>query len=1309
MAAVTRMRRNFSLNWKNRKDFENVVHSYESDVEQADIDDMMEILQYKLTDTVEADAEYLDGSAPNLGTRVVRGPEWNSGNQDKGGPGTVVRHSRKQGHVIVEWDYTRIRGEYSYQVENRQIVTSQVQRILTDDDLIAPGCLVCRGDDWQWGFQDGGPENVGVVYDVQQSGLVHVRWPNGHSNWYRFGAEGMFDVQIWEPYDIPNGFAGSPTVFQPRETFLPPKPSKAQMVTSASSHKEEDPVYVIPDEDVQADLGGDEVSPSTTDLGGAEVSPSTAVKDEPQSNRPEAEMVTSAVSGPEMDRKHVLPPNDMSPSAPSASAPVSVPGPSFNQPTSLSDQTDLSIDHATIKIQRNKTHSLPVNSPELSPGESSRPSQTLSSGADSKEVYAEDVEWSWYNKNLNKWIAFSEACTKDLELEKQKNRKHSSKNVKIDGQWYRVFINTMKLQMVKSRESTPVRRAVIPRAIRGMRKERVEKYMKLLEKGKYKSSNIRLMVVGNDRVGKTSLCRNMLDEPNFGNIEGTDGIEVFVNSYQINLETCEKKKLGTTEHDIAMRKLASATVHGKAKKDQDDDIEIDVGKHTTEEEDSVPHFQQMSMDLPGSRSQTMTPMAPYSTLEDRFEQISINQDIKMTETAQPTKSNYVVSKTGEIIIPEYVRKDVDHILDEAGKLQSATDENTAYLSMWDFGGEKIFYDTHHIFLSNDAVYLLCFDVEKCETKKDFEPILFWLRSIATYSECNGKSKGPPIFLIGTHRDKLEGTEEEKQKKFEALCAKITSHSDVEPIQNQILDYFCVSNVIDQCDIDGKQKFEGIMKAIIKAARYQSQWQRDIPTKWLALEREIMKTKKKEKIKTFEEIVEMDRKMEVPIRDKEEIQMFLRYLHLMGYIIYFDEDVGLDGPHRYKDLTIIINPQWVIYAFRRLITNPKNIASRGCKRMVLWNSYVKDGQLTTPLIDDLWSKQEGDTEIEEFMPYKNHLLWVMERLGLLAPPVYHKSQTDCPVNLDYYIVPSMLSDVDPTWVEDLLASDLLVRPATLRLTLGGQFISLPVYHKLLAVCLTKFKLPTVLALPNKRQEDFSKADCIKKGFGCLEVTGAWKVILVYSNSAINISLFTYSDVNEVRAGIGVDVRVFLEETLVDVLRLQGQNIENLEFKYFLGHEVLEGKGQGQFKSKEDIEELSKDDRCYIGSDNHLKKADLKPWFCSDEEKDMPIPVPKFLRLDQQKLIPMPLHLTRISACISLKGDREKESFGFGLGLEKHHIDAILEENKGMKDQAYKMLCKWQELKRKGTIGDIVKGMKKYGLDCGFFYKKGKVFD
>ncbi|XP_069107757.1 uncharacterized protein [Argopecten irradians] len=50
MAAVTRMRRNFSLNWKNRKDFENVVHSYESDVEQADIDDMMEILQYKLTD-----------------------------------------------------------------------------------------------------------------------------------------------------------------------------------------------------------------------------------------------------------------------------------------------------------------------------------------------------------------------------------------------------------------------------------------------------------------------------------------------------------------------------------------------------------------------------------------------------------------------------------------------------------------------------------------------------------------------------------------------------------------------------------------------------------------------------------------------------------------------------------------------------------------------------------------------------------------------------------------------------------------------------------------------------------------------------------------------------------------------------------------------------------------------------------------------------------------------------------------------------------------------------------------------------------
>ena len=40
---------------------------------------------------------------------------------------------------------------------------------------------------------------------------------------------------------------------------------------------------------------------------------------------------------------------------------------------------------------------------------------------------------------------------------------------------------------------------------------------------------------------------------------------------------------------------------------------------------------------------------------------------------------------------------------------------TAYVSMWDFAGEDVFYATHHVFLSPDAVYLIVIDLSNSET------------------------------------------------------------------------------------------------------------------------------------------------------------------------------------------------------------------------------------------------------------------------------------------------------------------------------------------------------------------------------------------------------------------------------------------------------------------------------------------------------------------------------------------------------------------------------------------------------------------
>ncbi|XP_062603521.1 uncharacterized protein LOC134265301 isoform X2 [Saccostrea cucullata] len=139
-----------------------------------------------------------------IGTRVRRGPDWRWGDQDCHGPGTVVNHNDngKRGWLRVVWD---VGSSYPYRYgsnglfENFDLVECDEPRIL-HNDLIAVGCLVERGDDWNWGDQDGGKGNIGVVYKVKRNAIVYVRWPNSNKSNYRFGFDGKFDVQLCDPF-----------------------------------------------------------------------------------------------------------------------------------------------------------------------------------------------------------------------------------------------------------------------------------------------------------------------------------------------------------------------------------------------------------------------------------------------------------------------------------------------------------------------------------------------------------------------------------------------------------------------------------------------------------------------------------------------------------------------------------------------------------------------------------------------------------------------------------------------------------------------------------------------------------------------------------------------------------------------------------------------------------------------------------------------------------------------------------------------------------------------------------------------------
>lgn len=96
----------------------------------------------------EIDEVRRDPNMPPVGSRVQRGKDWQWGEQDGFGPGTVIAHA-DNGWLAVEWDSgteccyrygTSSDFKDKYDVE----MCSDPRKL--DNELIAVGCLVKRGE-----------------------------------------------------------------------------------------------------------------------------------------------------------------------------------------------------------------------------------------------------------------------------------------------------------------------------------------------------------------------------------------------------------------------------------------------------------------------------------------------------------------------------------------------------------------------------------------------------------------------------------------------------------------------------------------------------------------------------------------------------------------------------------------------------------------------------------------------------------------------------------------------------------------------------------------------------------------------------------------------------------------------------------------------------------------------------------------------------------------------------------------------------------------------------------------------------------
>ncbi|XP_060083580.1 uncharacterized protein LOC132562824 [Ylistrum balloti] len=823
----------------------------------------------------------------------------------------------------------------------------------------------------------------------------------------------------------------------------------------------------------------------------------------------------------------------------------------------------------------------------------------------------------------------------------------------------------------------------LPEEILQMDQRSIRLYRECLEDQEEADYHIRVVVIGQTGVGKTTLTHNLLKPSGMRPSEktmSTDGVEIHNSFVSLSdnswiTDDSEMKKANKS-HDAKLIKLfrSSASLESEPSStslEVDEDVEDDL---TGDDQTYVsPESASKSDDISFTLDDSDTVDAPTGTVTGVRSPLHIVTDslsackeflqtVHSFEKAKLRPSTPAMDQ-GQAKGDPFFNTVRNLVMSNKDSVADLEDSNYGELSVWDFAGQFVFYTTHHTFLTPRAVYLLvtrldqnindpvdndqcALDITGCRVLKIRDLISYWMNSVHTYSQ--SAEHLPPVILVGTHLDKVEGDVEKKTKSyFEELRKYLLE----KPTSRHLIDQdFTVSKTPNELDI------ECLQQKIVELASKQKYWGEKIPARWIALEKVMMEQKLKGvSVLSYEEVVELDKKTGVPIHDQEKLDLFLRFQHAIGNIIYFSE--GCLRNH------IVLNPQWLIDAFKCIIT-ARQFCIENPALVQHWDALNSTGRLHQSMVEEIFRKDA------RFCPLKEHVLGLMERLDILSrPSVYEDAEKNHPTLQEFYFVPSLLQDK----LTDCLLNRYICRTNRtpfLCFVFKNNFLPPAVFHRLLAACLSKY--------PVAKQGNQLLMFC---GCGIFDLNhGLTRLVVAFYDNIIQIGLFRYSEKNLApEASLCESVQKFVTETLKRVL---GRYCMNLPFTLSLKCEQSQLLSNEGLLSVEDLTSGGDKIVCH-GHDtkSHIidRQRHLQSWFpdkipSTDTNLDGICDQFTSVSFGHLDTIPEDAELNRISAKIG----KEFETLAGFLGLDNAEIFQIRSNHQfDTRSQIYHILVQWKQ--------------------------------
>ncbi|XP_013395173.1 uncharacterized protein LOC106162424 isoform X2 [Lingula anatina] len=319
------------------------------------------------------------------------------------------------------------------------------------------------------------------------------------------------------------------------------------------------------------------------------------------------------------------------------------------------------------------------------------------------------------------------------------------------------------------------------------------------------------------------------------------------------------------------------------------------------------------------------------------------------------------------------------------------------ITIWDFGGQDVYYTTHQTFLSEQNIYLLVFRLDvNLDTKipvyrgektvKEF--IVYWLNSIHMHTVRKSKEKKsviPHVLIIGTHKDKLAS----EVAADEILGQLLDYLEDKQELAEHVYRCFAISNLADVEEFD---EIKSEIEHLCGYSRDREAGRQMHPVRWFQLELDLAKKSEERPIIYIKELRDMARL--VGIRDAELDEMFIPYHHHLGDVLHFKVD-GLEN-------IVILDPQWLADLFSAIMTPP--VSKSGKDRLDYLKRSLEKGELNEEVFDVYLQK-------EKMTDMKNEVIQLMEHFDLMLDISKSVQNPMLPSGKRKFVVPCMLKSND----------------------------------------------------------------------------------------------------------------------------------------------------------------------------------------------------------------------------------------------------------------------------------------------------------